>query len=482
MTSPPHLVLLVLDSVRAANTTFHGYDRPTTPFLAQLAARHRVFHNAYAPGNWSVPSHTSMFTGLYPSEHGLSFDPRHADRQLAPEVAQLPTLLAAAGYTTHALTQNVLVSRETGLLDAFGRQVDYWDGSWRPRYRRTLPNRAWNFWVDRVRRQPFPYQAGWTMRSDDTLADIRRTLADATQPAFVFANLMDAHMPYTAPLSIVRRFVAGDPWQHSNRYRDIRPLEHNRLLLTVDPEDQRQKMALYDAAICHLDTCLRRFVGDLQRSGLLDRAILIITADHGEMFGEHDNIVGHGPRLYQELIHVPLILIHPDLTVPTVVTRPVSLVDIFPTLLAAAGADGTPQAAAQFSGLSLLATAADRPAVISEYAGQSDAEAAQRVADSPALHERSHFGSQTAVVSATTKLIAWQGRPSRLFDLARDPRETTDVNAEPAYQGVRQGLEAFYSQWQANRRHYPPAPRSAALSAAEDEIVQRRLRELGYVD
>ena len=136
----------------------------------------------------------------------------------------------------------------------------------------------------------------------------------------------------------------------------------------------------------------------------------------------------------------------------------------------------------QFSGLSLLATAADRPAVISEYAGQSDAEAAQRVVDNPTLHDRSHTGSQTAVVSETTKLIAWQGRPSRLFDLARDPRETTDVSAEPAYQGVRLRFEAFYSQWQANRRHYPPAPRTAALSAAEAEIVQRRLRELGYVD
>ncbi|MBK6434045.1 hypothetical protein [Candidatus Amarolinea dominans] len=104
------------------------------------------------------------------------------------------------------------------------------------------------------------------------------------------------------------------------------------------------------------------------------------------------------------------------------------------------------------------------------------------MADSPALHDRSHTGSQTAIVSETTKLIVWQGRPSRLFDLARDPRETTDVSAEPAYQGVRLRFEAFYSQWQANRRHYPPAPRTAALSAAEAEIVQRRLRELGYVD
>lgn len=482
MISPPHLILLVLDSVRAANTTWHGYHRPTTPFLAQLAARHRAFQNAYAPGNWSVPSHTSMFTGLYPSEHGLSFDPRHADRQLAPEVAQLPTLLAAAGYTTHAFTQNVLVSRETGLLAAFGRQVDYWDGSWRPRYRRTLFNRAWNFWVDRVRRQPFPYQVGWTMRSEDTLADIQHTLANATQPAFIFANLMDAHMPYTAPLPIVRRFVAGDPWQHSNRYRDIQPLQHNRLLLTVDPQDQRQKMALYDAAICHLDACLQRFVGNLQRSGLLDRTVLVITADHGEMFGEHDNIVGHGPRLYQELIHVPLILLHPDLTTPTIITRPVSLVDIFPTLLAAAGAAASPQAAAQSSGLSLLASAADRPAVISEYAGQSDAEAAQRMTNSPALQDRSHFGSQTAVVSQTTKLIVWQERPSRLYDLAHDPRETTDVSAEPAYQEVRQRLEAFYSRWQANRRHCPPVPRTPAETPAEDQIVQRRLRELGYID
>lgn len=331
----PNVLLVVLDSVRARNTSLHGHENETTPFLEDLATESVVFDEARAPGTWSLPSHASMFTGLHVDEHGMS-DP--TDR-LEPGHSVFEQL-AADGYTTGVFSENPFITvSETGLVDGFDtvegpRNVPFSDaldptdfvqregqGQYRAfleaclshdRPLRSLANGAlvklaWDY------PQFVPDRLEPSTAADvyvDLFLDWER---QRTGPWAACINLMDAHLPYTPDSEY-------DLWGDST----LTQLQHemdDQVWEFVGGQRQwwqrKALEALYDGTIRQMDAELHRLVDALRRRGSLDDTLLVVTADHGECFGERSHVqparlAGHGPGIDETLLHVPLVVRPPN--------------------------------------------------------------------------------------------------------------------------------------------------------------------------
>lgn len=354
------LVFIVLDTVRADRLSLYGYTRPTTPAIDSWAAKGVTFDLAYSAAPWTLPSHLTMFTGLWPYEHGARID--------RPYTGDSPTLAehfrsrgyATAGFVANTRMCNALygigrgfqtyiddpVSQEVSLR-AFVDACSISEG---------ISKLAW-----RIRGQEEPLT--WTRRrAPEVLADARRWLmesrgnvSEAPTPGskqfFLFVNLMDAHGPYIPPTSAIgtySQFAAPRPKEAQPARGWLAVKARNEASPASRPERQRELdevttrlSDLYDDCLLGLDAAVGRFLDDLHGAGILDNAWVVITSDHGEHFGEHD-LFGHGASLYNELTHVPLVIIPPLASDPKRstelrgrrVSAPVSLRDLPVTLAA----------------------------------------------------------------------------------------------------------------------------------------------------
>jgi arylsulfatase A-like enzyme len=328
--SAPDVLFVVLDTVRAANLSVGGYSRPTSPHLQRLARRGVYFQRAVATSSWTLPSHGSLFTGRYPFE--LSADWRRPLDDTYPTLAEI---FAAKGYVTTAFVANLLyASEETGLARGFARYDDY------------LVSPGNIIRTSLVVRQiggAFGLAAGrmeltgrqWADQINERLLEWlppSRAANPGRRPFFVFVNYMDAHSPYLPPPPFAAQFGAvGD-----------RPDIERRQFWT-GREITYEKNA-YDGALAALDHHVGNLFDELDRRGALDNTIVVITSDHGELFGEH-GLYDHGNGLHWPTLHVPLLVIFPP-TVPAGVrvADAVTLRDVPATILELAGLrpDGWP--------------------------------------------------------------------------------------------------------------------------------------------
>jgi arylsulfatase A-like enzyme len=314
----PNVLLIVLDTVRAASLSLHGYQRPTTPHLERFAKAGVRFEWAMSTAPWTLASHATMFTGRYP--HELSAD------WLTPLDASYPTLaefFGERGYLTAGFIANTrYCSYEHGLDRGFVHYEDYpvspeqiVASSSLVRYLSTIPalrqttsdrefpprksaaeiNRAFLNWVSRKEQRPF----------------------------FAFLNYFDAHAPYLPPPPFDLQFgrKRASAW---NRLARAEFIPAHELRAMVDG---------YDGALAYLDTQLDLLFDELRRQGILDNTLVIITSDHGEEFGEH-GLLDHGNSLYLASVHVPLVFHFPG-RVPAgqVIRAPVSLRDLAATVM-----------------------------------------------------------------------------------------------------------------------------------------------------
>ncbi|HEY9517688.1 MAG TPA: sulfatase, partial [Gemmatimonadales bacterium] len=343
----PNVLLLVLDTVRAISLSLYGYHRETTPELTRWAARGVVFTRAYSTAPWTLPSHSSMMTGRW--MHELSAD------WMVPLDGTYPTLaevLGHRGYRTGGFVANTdYTSTEVGLDRGFGRYEDYTfepgqvlrsSSLWRAAAR-IAPIRRVIGNYDNLGRRTAPEISGAFLRWLDR---------DPARPFFGFLNYYDAHRPYYPP---------GD-WPNRFRTPGVELNARYRTEEGTEPEPSRARIQgtidAYDNAIGYLDSEIGKLLGELERRGVLERTIVIITSDHGEEFYEH-RLWDHGHSLYHQSVHVPLLLIGPGL-VPAGVTisEPVSIRSLPATvmdLLRLAGESPFPGAslAGTWSGASL---------------------------------------------------------------------------------------------------------------------------------
>ncbi len=453
----PHVVLISLDTVRADHLSVYGYERDTSPRLRELAAEATLYTRAIAASDMTLSTHASIFTGLYPGAHGAHHAPDHPlGRPLPPEIPTLPEILAGMGY----LTLGVVANRAY-LQSAYGfdRGFHYYD-----QRAPFFPESLDVYLRQAIRDMAAPLLSrrfGLVYRRAEEINDEVFALLDvmerAGRPAFLFVNYMDAHPPVAPPPPFDDLFPGRDP---SFSDADFEQLTAEVMTLERDITDRERRhlISQYDGGIANLDFHVGRLIDRLKEMGLYDDCLLIVTSDHGEVFGER-SLVGHGVSVYQDQVHVPLIIKYPNSRRPAVRSDVASSIDLLPTILATLG-HPVPE---DLRGQSLREkTTADRAVISENFPSQYFID----------WHERFRR-EQRAIVSGALKLIVSTDGRRELYALPVDPAEAHDLydSNVPQAEKLAEALE----------RLADPGGRELPGAARLDKSALDRLRALGYV-
>ena len=293
LSPPPNVLVIVIDSLRARNLSCYGYERNTTPAIDSLAAEGTLWANCISQSSWTLPSMTSMLTGLTVRSHGAG---RRDDTEfmLHPEAPFLPNLARDRGYRTYGHFNVIYLDGDHG----FSRGFD-------------------TFHCERETEA----SAGVVV---DGFSDWLGSLEDG-EKFFAVLHLFDPHMPYDPPAPFNTMFgPLADPF----RTRWLASEEGEIL----DPENRHHYMSLYDGEIAYTDMEVGRLLARLRREGLAENTIVVVVADHGEEFLEHGRTF-HGHAFYQEVVHVPMIISGPGVPRGVVDSSWVGLFDLSPTIL-----------------------------------------------------------------------------------------------------------------------------------------------------
>ena len=432
----PNLVVISIDCLRADHVGVYGYEKPTTPSIDAFAGRGQLFENAVSASSWTIPSHMSMFTGLPPMVHGVNDSPDNfwAGRAttLAPTVPYLAEILARNGYETAGVVSSAPMSPLYRFERGFGS------------YRVHAANAA---------------------EVVDSALD--RIASARGRPFFLFVHFIDPHWPYM-PLVEFRRYARDFIERFGERPRDISGLtrRHQGKAAKAPASDADDVRTLYDAALAYTDQELGRFFSELERKGLYDDALIVLTGDHGEAFYDHETF-GHAKTVYQELTHVPLIVKWPKNDPTGRVEIPVSHVDIFPTLLEAAGISPP-----SMEGVSLRAPERDRSIVLD--ASWEDPERRETM-----LAVRRGDLKYIAYVpfEPFEKLSLQDVIREELFDVSKDPGEQNNLIDSPpvALAPFRDRLRAYMDAARVYRASHE------GVTVEVDEQTRKSLEALGYV-
>jgi len=428
----PSVLLIVVDTLRADHLGAYGYARPTSANIDALARGGALFEQAQSASSWTLPSMASLLTGLAPSRHGCGVErddqgavlPREF-RGLAESVPTLAEAFAAGGYATAAVVTNSFMKPAFGLQQGFQH-----------------------------------YDARFPMDAKDAVDELLAWFeARPERPFFVLAHFMDPHLPYDAPAGDAPAgdapagfrgsFTKDTPSRLSLPVKELKRLR--QAAATISERDRAFVTAAYDEEIAFVDSQIGRLLDALRSAGALDGAFVVLTADHGEELFEHEGFE-HGHSMYQELLHVPLIVSGPGIESRRIAT-PVSLLDVAATIRALTGAP--PGGPGGIGGQSL----------VPELRGEISIPRAL-------LSEGTLYGeNQDALLDWPNKVVA---RPSGAlaFDLARDPLERGSLALAPAFEGLRTELERRQAE---ERSRAEPAP-----LADLDPVIQGDLEDLGY--
>ncbi|MDG1490680.1 MAG: sulfatase, partial [Planctomycetota bacterium] len=420
----PHVIVLSLDTVRADRVGCYGGGRSSTPRLDALAAGADRYETCVATAPWTLPSHASMFTGLFPFEHGTHgfrvteyVDNAHP---LHPDHLTLAEGLSAAGYETAAFVANTVY-----LANRFGL--------------------AQGFDTYEVRRQGAGAMTDRALRFLDE--------RDSERPCFLFVNYMDAHRPYgMAPASELARMPADEhPAKLLERLCERVMVEGEAPGLLAD-----RVSALYDEGLGALDQEVGRLLDGLRERGLLDGALVLVTSDHGEAFGDH-GIVEHGKDVYESLVSVPLIVKRPGQVEGHTLGGVASLVDV-PGLIAGAVPGATGDLLRQ-----------DFPRLPGGHPVTAEVHFA-RPRELQLYGERFQR-ERTALRDGRFKLIVG-AEGMELYDLEADPEERDDLAPREADRAdaLRSRLDSFLDAGSYRGERLAPAPASAA-QAAETRVL-----------
>ncbi|HKI54097.1 MAG TPA: sulfatase-like hydrolase/transferase [Anaerolineales bacterium] len=297
--SAPNVLVIVVDTLRADHLSLQGYDRNTDPNLTRLASEGVMFDNAYSTSSWTLTSHASLFTGRWPYEHradgGRSLDDTY------PTIAEA---LLARGYRTGAFVGNFgTVTRHWGFARGFTHFEDYYQ---------TVPQllvssvygRFLEYYVlHKVFGMEYRIDRRWAPSINQSTLDWIDQ--DSKHPFFVFVNYFDVHAPYISPDRDIFSEIPNPGGLVNTDWTTVNIYDPKT------PEQIQGEIDAYDGGIQYTDQQIQNLLNELDKRGVLENTIVMVTSDHGELFGEH-GLWEHHNSLYRPVIHVPLIIWEPS--------------------------------------------------------------------------------------------------------------------------------------------------------------------------
>jgi arylsulfatase A-like enzyme/Flp pilus assembly protein TadD len=418
---PPNIILITVDTVRADRMGFLGSKLGLTPNLDTLARESVVFTHAYSQVPLTAPSHATILSGTYPQFHQVN------DFQvpLAPDLPYAPAILRAHGYRTSAFVGAMVLDPHAGFARGFDRGFDTYDAG----FHQARPGEDRYHSTERRGGEVLAHALAWLNQHP-------------RGPFFMWLHLYDAHDPYDPP----------------------------------EPYKSKYAAAPYDGEIAYVDSAVGKFLGDLRTRGLYDGAVIAVMADHGEALGEHGEDT-HGFFLYDETIHVPLVIKLPGApsagkdSAGTKIESRVGLVDVLPTILQAVKIPVPPEV----QGESLLGMLLPKPGPAESARASAGPDASP---DRPAYAETDYpqntYGWSPLRALRTGKYLYIKAPRQELYDQSDDPKAEHDLSsASTAVTSTLAGqLDAFRQKTITSRE----APKSTV-----DPEAQAKLAALGYV-
>jgi len=302
-----NVILISIDTFRGDHLTCAGYDAydvDITENICDFASDGILFNRTMAQSSSTTTSHASILTSSIPSNHGAIYFKRKA---ISPSKVTIAEVLKDKGYQTAGFVGGSRVNPEFG----FDRGFDVY---------KSLPKR--------------PKQLKFSEIASHGLSWLNKT----NERFFLFLHTYEIHAPFTPDIELADLLDADYNGSLPNNihYPLIRKINNGEI--SISKEDLRHIIALYDAEIMSADIGFGDFIEELKSMGLYDNTIVVLTSDHGEQFNEHGIITKHGLSLYNEVLHIPLIVRAPGLK-SSVETHLVTSLDIAPTLLHMLGID-----------------------------------------------------------------------------------------------------------------------------------------------
>lgn len=463
------ICFVLIDTLRADHCSCYGYGRSTTPEIDSIAKRGTIFENCQSQAPWTKPSVATIFTGLPPAGHETNrlFD------SLPGEAVTLAETLRSEGYTTYADSANYHITPRFG----FDQGFDFFATEPTPVTLTDGPVGAAVF--DKI----FRYMWG-VGGQEPALYAARRTAFVLKyfndEPVFLYIHLMEPHEPYTPAKRFKDAFgppIDSVKFRPNRVHMEVEFINDPELKLDINESEVKELKRRYDCEILQCDYAIGELFNELGRRGDLGDALIIITSDHGEEFMEH-GFLYHARALYRESIHVPLIIVNSRKNGPVrVITEPVALADLTPTIYDWAAVSPPANVYEAFYGLSLLpAMSGKKLEPTRKLVSEID-----RDVFSSGSHDPSKIGEPVGYISAESvigpdyKLIRDKNRNFEfIFDVKNDPTEQKPLTDRP--QGTAElektlsGVLEFYKE-----RHLQPE------KGVIDEESWRKMRDMGYV-
>lgn len=430
--APPNICLIVIDTLRADHLSCGGYERETSPNIDRLAAEGWLFTNNKAQSSYTRTSMTSMFTSRWTTDANLLPSPGsdEDDRVLAE-------ILAESGYFNIAIQSNPQMREDWGYARGFHRY-------WMTRPEGPTVSLDGNWWLSQPDKNYFYSDAARLAETFEEIVGHR-----AGERLFLYVHFMDPHEPYMPPeehqLFTQKPLDAGEAAATSGRF-----------ITRKDEALREAAVALYDGEIHFADWAVGKMMETLKSHGIYDNTVVIIASDHGEEFLEHGG-TRHSNGLYEEVIHTPLVVRIPG-QAPAVCHKLTRNVDIAPTILKVARADARWRGRDGFALQSIIGTTANISHSIARLY----------------LDSNNTVRSWDAVEAGPLKFIDAHlphFEYGELFNLARDPGETTDLSETQKADAAK--LAALLEKSRGAARARP--------SVTPDDETMRILRSLGYL-
>ncbi|MGK0219871.1 MAG: arylsulfatase A-like enzyme [Planctomycetota bacterium] len=342
-TAPPHVLFVVLDALSAGHVHHLGYERETTPVLDALAAEGASFEQLLAPAPYTLASIPSMLTGRLPDTHGVVQKNRGA---LPDSEVTLAEYLKAAGYQTFGATANANAGPNKGADQGFDEFIEVYLGEGPPGAQLVPRPEGSDMPVLHMPR---------ATEFEDILAGFLER-REAQRPGLFYLHILEPHSPYDPPEPFRDLWLDSEysgPFFQGSSQALISAMHG---LIPIGDEDRQAARDLYDANLVYVDQVLGRLCDQLRAAGLWENTLVVVTSDHGEAFWQHGRW-GHNDHLYDEMVHVPLVVRWPaNAQGPAAGTRVkalASLMDVAPSVIEWTGTAADPEALRTMDGISL---------------------------------------------------------------------------------------------------------------------------------